>query len=95
MGIALFLADLDGSGTPDLIYAHHDHLAVYRNQCGNGFGPQERLPLPHAYDSLTQLRFADVLGNGAACLVLTSRPTRIWRSATNMLISPAASSLTC
>ncbi len=69
----LFLTDLDGSGTADLIYACYDHLEIYRNQSGNGFGEREILYLPRPYDSINQIRFADVLGNGVACLVLTSR----------------------
>jgi RHS repeat-associated protein len=69
----LFLADLDGSGTADLVYACRDRLEIYRNQSGNGFGECEILPLPHPFDNGTQIHFADVLGNGSACLVLTTR----------------------
>lgn len=69
----LFLADIDGSGTADLLYACHDRLEVYRNQSGNGFANKEQPPLVLEYDRLDRIRFADILGNGTSCLVLTSR----------------------
>jgi RHS repeat-associated protein len=73
----LFLADLDGSGTPDLIYAHADHVEIFFNQSGNGFSAPVTIPLPAPWDRLDQLDFADVYGNGTACLVLgTTHPER-------------------
>jgi hypothetical protein len=35
----LYLADLDGSGPNDLIYACADRVEVYLNQSGNSFAP--------------------------------------------------------
>ncbi len=69
----LFLTDIDGSGTTDLIYARHDSLEIYRCQSGNRLAEREVFPLPQGYDHLDRIRFADVLGNGTACLILTSR----------------------
>ncbi len=69
----LLLTDIDGSGTTDLVYACHDRLQIYRNQSGNGFAEMEELALPQGYDNLDHIRFADVLGNGTACLILTTR----------------------
>lgn len=69
----LFLADIDGSGAVDLIYAHHDHVAIFINRCGNSFGSVQRLPLPAGvvYDQLCQISLADIQGNGMAELVLS------------------------
>lgn len=69
----LFLADIDGSGAVDLIYAFHDHIAIFINRCGNGFEAVQRLPLPVGvtYDRMCQVSLADIQGNGMAELVLT------------------------
>jgi hypothetical protein len=69
----LYLADIDGSGAVDLIYAQHDHVKVFMNRCGNGFESARVLPLPPGvfYDRLCQISLADVQGNGMAELVLT------------------------
>lgn len=69
----LHLIDIDGSGTPDLVYAQRNQLDIYRNQSGNGFSPKEEPAHKLEYDNLDHIRFADVLGNGTSCLVLTSR----------------------
>ena len=34
------LADVDGSGTADLVYLHADGTRLYFNQSGNGFAGQ-------------------------------------------------------
>jgi RHS repeat-associated protein len=67
----LFLADIDGTGTTDIVYVYDDHLLIYFNQSGNQFSAPLRIPLPAPYDNLTQVSFADVLGNGTSCLILT------------------------
>lgn len=69
----LYLADIDGSGTTDLIYALSDHLLVYRNQCGNAFAAPFRVALPDGvrYDRTCSLQLADIQGLGMASLVLT------------------------
>jgi hypothetical protein len=69
----LFLADLDGSGTADLIYLHQDRAEIFFNQSGNSFADPVELRLPSAWDRLDQIEFADVYGNGSACLVFTER----------------------
>jgi hypothetical protein len=68
----LFLTDIDGSGTTDLVYAYPDHIDVYRNESGNRFSDPISVPLPCAWTDLSQISFADVLGNGTACLVFSS-----------------------
>ena len=68
----LFLTDIDGSGTTDLVYARSDRVDIYFNQSGNAFSDAVPLPLPAAWSDLGQISFADVLGSGSACLVLTA-----------------------
>jgi RHS repeat-associated protein len=67
----LYFADVDGSGTTDLIYVKTDHLQVYFNQSGNSFSDPLTIPLPAPYDKLSRISFADINGNGTSCLILT------------------------
>ena len=69
----LYLADLDGSGTTDLIYALSDRLEVYINQSGNCFAEPFSVNLPDGvrYDHAISLQLADIQGLGVASLVLT------------------------
>jgi len=70
----VFLADLDGSGASDLIYAESDHFLIFMNQSGNAFNTIPlTLPMPSGvrFDQLDQINFADVYGTGTACLILT------------------------
>jgi RHS repeat-associated protein len=66
------LADIDGSGTTDLIYLHPDGVRLYFNQSGNGWGLANLLPIFPQVDSLTDISAVDLLGNGTACLVWSS-----------------------
>lgn len=66
------LADIDGSGTTDLIYLHRDGVRLYFNQSGNSWS--EALPLkafPRVSDPVS-IAPADLFGNGTACLVWSS-----------------------
>lgn len=69
----LFLADIDGSGTTDLIYALTDRLEVFINQSGNRFAAPFSVNLPDGvrYDRTCSLQLADIQGLGVASLVLT------------------------
>ena len=40
----LRLADVDGSGTTDLLYLHPDGVRIYTNQAGNSFVRPIELP---------------------------------------------------
>jgi RHS repeat-associated protein len=66
------LADIDGSGTNDIIYLGGDTVRLYFNQSGNRWS--EARPLRHCPrpDNLAALMTADLLGNGTACLVWSS-----------------------
>jgi hypothetical protein len=69
----VFLADMDGSGAVDIIYAHADRLEIYRNQSGNGFASPFVVSLPAGvrYDRTCQLQVADVQGLGVASVLLS------------------------
>ncbi len=68
----ILLADIDGSGTSDIIYLHHDGACLYFNQAGNRLSDPRRLRgLPAAADGVS-VTTADLLGNGTACLVWSS-----------------------
>ena len=67
----LFLGDIDGSGTTDLMYVHPDRVEIWFNQSGNSFSEPTTIYLPSKWDRLNQIRFADVYGNGTTCLVFS------------------------
>lgn len=64
------LADIDGSGTTDIVYLHPDDgVRLYFNQSGNSWSKPQRLTVsPRADDDVSVLP-VDLLGNGTACLV--------------------------
>ena len=65
-------ADIDGSGTTDILYLANTGVRVYFNQSGNGWSlarPLAQFPTP---DSLASAAVVDLLGNGTACLVWSS-----------------------
>jgi hypothetical protein len=65
-------ADIDGTGTMDIIYLGSDTVTVWFNQSGNGFGPSQEIPEFPATDDVDSISVADLLGNGTACLVWSS-----------------------
>lgn len=68
----LRLADLDGSGTTDLLYLpSHGGVDMYRNQAGNAWSPAARLDAFPRVDSIAVVRTVDLLGTGCTCLVWT------------------------
>ena len=66
------LADLDGSGTNDIIYLHRDGVRLYFNQSGNRLSEARRLAQFPRVDNVSSVLTADLLGNGTACLVWSS-----------------------
>jgi hypothetical protein len=66
------LGDIDGSGTTDIIYLERNRVAIYRNECGNGWSPAEYLTSLPTVDDLSSVTAVDLLGNGTACLVWSS-----------------------
>ncbi|SEW52795.1 SpvB/TcaC N-terminal domain-containing protein [Chitinophaga arvensicola] len=67
----LFLADIDGSGTTDLVYVSSHTVTIYINQNGNSFSPPIVVNLPFQYGLSDQIHFMDVKGNGTSCLVFS------------------------
>lgn len=69
----VFLADIDGSGTTDLIYACTDRLKIYLNQSGNRFAPPFTIALPSGvrYDHTSSLQVGAFQGLGVASLLLS------------------------
>ena len=66
------LADIDGTGTTDLIYLHRDGVRLYFNQSGNGWSEPMELAVFPRVDDLVSITTADLLGNGTACLIWSS-----------------------
>jgi len=66
------LADIDGSGTTDILYLSGSVVQVYFNQSGNGWAAKRTLSYFPASDSLASTTAFDLLGNGTACLVWSS-----------------------
>jgi RHS repeat-associated protein len=66
------LADIDGTGTADLVYFSDDKVEYWPNQSGNSWG--EKVGIHHHFpvDDLNQLSVIDLFGSGTACLVSTS-----------------------
>ena len=66
------LADIDGSGTSDIIYLHRDGVRIHFNQSGNGWSDCEHLNTFPRIDDFANVVSIDLLGNGTACLVWSS-----------------------
>jgi RHS repeat-associated protein len=68
----IILADVDGSGTTDLIFLHENLPVVYLNQAGNSWSaPSPVHAFPQYNDSLS-INVVDLLGHGTGCLVWSS-----------------------
>lgn len=77
------LADIDGSGTTDIVYLHRDGVRLFFNQSGNSWSRPQRLTAFPPTDTLSDVVTVDLLGNGTTCLVWStplpadaSRPMR-------------------
>jgi YD repeat-containing protein len=68
----ILLADIDGSGTTDIIYLHRDGVRLYFNQSGNSWSKAQSLRVFPRVDDLVSIVPIDLLGNGTACLVWSS-----------------------
>lgn len=66
------LADIDGSGTTDIIYLGSDRVTLYFNQSGNNWSDGRPLAAFPRVDDHTAIQAVDLLGNGTACLVWSS-----------------------
>jgi RHS repeat-associated protein len=66
------LADIDGSGTTDIIYLHRDGVRLYFNQSGNSWSKPQQLKVFPRIDDMVNIVPIDLIGNGTACLVWSS-----------------------
>ncbi|MEO8764900.1 MAG: SpvB/TcaC N-terminal domain-containing protein [Ginsengibacter sp.] len=66
-------ADMDGSGTTDIIYSAKDKIEVWFNQAGNSLSEPSEIfyPFPQMDDQV-KLSFIDLLGNGTTCMAWSS-----------------------
>jgi len=77
----LRLADIDGSGTTDIIYLGKDKFSCWLNQNGNAFTdtPFEITGFPGIHSN-AKVTVTDLLGNGVGCIVWSSDLSRDSRS---------------
>ncbi len=66
------LADIDGSGTTDILYLGRGAIAVWFNQAGNSWSEPTYLTNFPTIDNLASVQVVDLLGNGTACIVWSS-----------------------
>ncbi len=66
------LADIDGTGTTDLLYFGSEGACFWINQAGNSWSEPHTLDQFPATNQLTNVQLADLLGNGTPCLVWSS-----------------------
>ncbi|CAM4080809.1 SpvB/TcaC N-terminal domain-containing protein [Vreelandella rituensis] len=66
------LADIDGTGTTDILYLHRDGVRLYFNQSGNAWSTPAVVPVFPRVDGLVRITPLDLLGNGTTCLVWSS-----------------------
>jgi RHS repeat-associated protein len=71
-GRKLWLQDIDGSGTADIVYFSSTGVDVYFNQSGNAYGARRTLSYFPQIESVSSATLIDLLGNGTACLVWSS-----------------------
>ncbi len=66
------LADVDGSGTTDILYIGEDGVQVCFNRSGNSWAAPHLLAIFPGADNLSAVQVSDLLGNGTACLTWSS-----------------------
>lgn len=67
------LADIDGSGTTDVIYLGRNTFRIWMNLNGNSWSPapQEIAPFPSIHQ-MADISVVDFLGTGTSCIVYSS-----------------------
>lgn len=70
-------ADIDGSGTSDVIYLGRDAVRVCFNQCGNALSAPYSIRSLPAVTPGSDITIADVTGNGTACVVWTCETSEL------------------
>ena len=69
----LRLADIDGSGTTDIVYLGKNDFRVWMNQSGNEWGSEPHVitAFPPVHD-MADVAVLDFLGHGTACIVYST-----------------------
>ena len=77
----LVLADVNGSGTTDIVLLYPDKIQVFFNQNGNSFSePTDYLlPAEIQYSEFDYVQFHDVVGNGNTCLVFSKLSPHVFQ----------------
>lgn len=65
-------ADIDGSGTTDLLYVGEGGVVVCFNRSGNSWAEPQRLAVFPSADPISAVQVTDLLGTGTSCLVWSS-----------------------
>lgn len=65
-------ADVDGSGTTDILYIGTRGVEICFNRSGNSWAESRLLAIFPSADDLNAVQVTDLLGNGTACLVWSS-----------------------
>jgi RHS repeat-associated protein len=66
------LADIDGTGTADILYVGEDGVRAWYNQSGNAWSAATNIAVFPTADLLSSVQAFDLLGSGTACLVWSS-----------------------
>jgi RHS repeat-associated protein len=66
------LADIDGTGSADLLYVGADGVRAWFNQSGNAWSTPTTIGVFPTADRLSSVQCIDLLGTGTACLVWSS-----------------------
>ena len=66
------LADIDGTGSADLLYVGEDGVSAWFNQSGNAWSAPTAIAVFPSADQLSTVQAFDLLGTGTACLVWSS-----------------------
>jgi YD repeat-containing protein len=66
------LADIDGTGSADLLYIGEDGVRAWFNQSGNAWSAPTFIAVFPTADMLSSVQVFDLLGTGTACLVWSS-----------------------
>jgi len=71
-GRRIRLADIDGSGSADIVYFASNAVHLYFNRSGSSWGARRVLNNFPAVDSISSATAIDLVGNGTSCLVWSS-----------------------
>src|SRR4051812_33348735 len=66
------IADIDGTGTTEIIFLHGEGVRLYFNQSGNSWSEPQILHIFPQINDIVSIVPVDLLGNGTTCLVWSS-----------------------